>query len=131
MADQHASLTIAQGLDSTDAQSGSQQAFEGAAGRSAAHNVPKCGGTKLETCPLLIRIEISEDFGSILFDAFGNHHDCMRLAALECGAQPLRDLATPRGRSCSTRPSIYNRSARFGSRARGPCAHDQPPNQSY
>src|SRR5437667_7069750 len=92
IADQYASLTIAQGLDGIDAQPGSQQAIEGA-GRRAAHDVAKCGGTQLKTCPLLISVEISEDLGGIFFDAFGNHHNCMRLAALECSAQPLRNLA--------------------------------------
>ena len=53
----------------------------------------KGGGTQLETCPLLISVEVSEDFGGIFFDALGNHHDCMGLAALVCGAQSLRDLA--------------------------------------
>src|SRR6266404_2353088 len=92
IADQYASLTIAQGLDGIDAQPGSQQAIEGA-GRGAAHDVSKRGGTQLKTCALLISVEVSEDFSGILFDAFGDHHDCMCLTSLECVAQPLRDLA--------------------------------------
>jgi len=43
--------------------------------------------------PALISIQIGEDLGGIFFDALGNHHDCMSLVALGCGAQPLRDLA--------------------------------------
>src|SRR6266581_2212162 len=64
IADQYASLTIAQGLDGIDPQPGSQQAIEGA-GRSAAHDVPERGGAQLKTYPLLIGVEISEDFGGI------------------------------------------------------------------
>ena len=55
--------------------------------------MPQGGGTQLKTCPLLISVEISENLGGIFFDAFGNHDDRMRLTTLECGAQPLRNLA--------------------------------------
>jgi putative membrane protein len=92
IADQYAGLTIAQGFDGIDTQPRSQQAIEGA-GRSAAHDVPQRRGTQLKTGPLLVGVEISEDLGGIFFDAFGNHDDCMRFATLECGAQPLRNLA--------------------------------------
>src|SRR6266852_7960965 len=66
IADQYAGLAIAQGLDGIDPQPGRQQAIEGA-GRSAAHDVPKRGGAQLKTYPLLIGVEISEDFGGVFF----------------------------------------------------------------
>ena len=114
IADQYAGLTIAQGLDGSDAQPGSQQAIEGA-GWCAAHDVPRVWWRAAEACPLLICVEITKDFGRIFFDAFGNHHDRMRLAALECGAQPLRDLACRRlglgGRDsfCAARETCQSR----------------------